>query len=466
MYILNIIDYLALKMYNEFKILNKMTKLERMLIMNKTNKDVIVVGFALFAMFFGAGNLIFPPFLGVTSGQEWITGFGAFILADVGLSLLAIIAAAKCRGDVNLVFGRAGKKLSIILGAAIMICLGPLLAIPRTAATTFEMGVAPLFSNFSPVLFSVIFFIITFILTIKPSKVTDIIGQFLTPALLIALSVLIIKGIITPLGDINPTPMIENVFAEGIKQGYQTMDPLGAVALSSVIIISLGNKGYKDEKQKFNLTIKAGLVAALGLALVYGGLTYLGATVSKVYDLNVSQASLMVEMTASLLGNPGKVILSIIVTLACLTTAVGLTSATGQFFDKLTNGKLKYEVVVTVVCIFSAVVSNFGVSTIIQFSAPILDMIYPTTIVLVIMTLFGDKIKNNNAFRGATYMALFISVLTVINNLTQGAIPFVTKLPLASLGFNWVLPVLIAGVIGNFIPSKDNEISSGINKAM
>ena len=434
--------------------------------MNKTNKDVIVVGFALFAMFFGAGNLIFPPFLGVTSGQEWLIGFGAFILADVGLSLLAIIAAAKCKGDVNLILGRPGKKFAIILGSAIMICLGPLLAIPRTAATTFEMGVAPIFSNFNPVLFSVIFFIITFILTIKPSKVIDIIGQFLTPALLIALSFLIIKGILNPIGDINPTSLVENVFAEGIKQGYQTMDPLGAVALSSVIIISLGNKGYKDENQKIKLTVKAGLVAALGLALVYGGLTYLGATVSKVYGIDVVQTSLIVNITASLLGNPGKVILSIIVTLACLTTAVGLTSATGQFFDKITNGRLKYEVVVTVVCIFSAIVSNFGVSTIIQFSAPVLDMIYPTTIVLVIMTLFGNKIKNNNAFKGATYMALFISMLTVINNLTQGAIPFVTKLPLASLGFNWVLPVLIAGIIGNFIPSKENSSDNIFKKAI
>ncbi len=434
--------------------------------MNKTNKDVIVVGFALFAMFFGAGNLIFPPFLGVTSGQEWLIGFGAFILADVGLSLLAIIAAAKCKGDVNLILGRPGKKFAIILGSAIMICLGPLLAIPRTAATTFEMGVAPIFSNFNPVLFSVIFFIITFILTIKPSKVIDIIGQFLTPALLIALSFLIIKGILNPIGDINPTSLVENVFAEGIKQGYQTMDPLGAVALSSVIIISLGNKGYKDENQKIKLTVKAGLVAALGLALVYGGLTYLGATVSKVYGIDVVQTSLIVNITASLLGNPGKLILAIIVTLACLTTAVGLTSATAQFFDKITNGRLKYEVVVTVVCIFSAIVSNFGVSTIIQFSAPVLDMIYPATIVLVIMTLFGNKIKNNNAFKGATYMALFISMLTVINNLTQGAIPFVTKLPLASLGFNWVLPVLIAGIIGNFIPSKENSSDNIFKKAI
>lgn len=424
--------------------------------MNKTNKDIIIVGFALFAMFFGAGNLIFPPFLGVISGSGWITGFSGFILADVGLALLAILAASKCNGQVDKVLGRSGKKLSIILGSAIMICLGPLLAIPRTAATTFEMGINPLFSGFSPVLFSIIFFVITFILTIKPSKVVDIIGQFLTPALLVALGVLIVKGIISPLGELSLNPLNDNLFAEGVKQGYQTMDALGAVALSTVIIASLTNKGYKDSNQKTKITLKAGIVAAIGLILVYGGLTYLGATVSTIYGQDVVQTSLIVEITASLLGNPGKVILAIIVMLACLTTAIGLTSATAQFFEKTTNGKLKYELIVTVVCIFSAVVSNFGVSTIIKFSGPILDIIYPATIVLVIMTLFGNKIKNDNAFKGATYVALLVSVLTVVNNMGIVSIPFINKLPFSSLGFNWILPVLIGGIIGSIIPS-DNK---------
>jgi LIVCS family branched-chain amino acid:cation transporter len=431
--------------------------------MNKTNKDVVIVGFALFAMFFGAGNLIFPPYLGVVSGSSWLTGFGGFLLADVGLALLAVAAAAKCNGEIGKILGRPGKKLAIVLGSAIMICLGPLLAIPRTAATTFEMGVSPLVSGFNPILFSVLFFALTFILTIRPSKVVDIIGQYLTPALLVALGVLIVKGIISPLGEINPTPMIEGVFAEGVKQGYQTMDALGAVALSSVIITSLVNKGYTDEKQKIKLTMKAGFVAAIGLFLVYGGLTYLGATVSKIYGQDVVRTSLIVEMTASLLGQPGKVILAAIVGLACLTTAIGLVSATAQYFEKLTNGKLKYETIVTAVCIFSAIVSNFGVSTIIQFSAPILTIIYPATVVLVLMTLFSANIKNDNAFKGATYMALLISVLTVVNDLGM-SVSFINKLPFASLGFNWIVPVLIAGIIGNFIPSGSNQENVDINK--
>lgn len=425
--------------------------------MSKTNKDVIILGFALFAMFFGAGNLIFPPFLGVISGSNWLTGFGGFILADVGLALLAIVSAAKCNGQVDKVLSRSGKNLGVILGSAIMICLGPLLAIPRTAATTFEMGISPLFNGFSPVLFSIIFFAITFILTIKPSKVVDIIGQFLTPALLIALGVLIVKGIISPLGEMSLTSMSENLFAEGVKQGYQTMDALGAVALSTVIISSLSNKGYENENQKIKLTLKAGVVAAIGLVLVYGGLTYLGATVSTMYGQDVVQTSLIVEITASLLGNPGKIILAIIVMLACLTTAIGLTSATAQFFEKTTNGKLKYELIVTIVCIFSAIVSNFGVSTIIKFSGPILDIIYPATVVLVIMTLFGNKIKNNNSFKGATYVALIVSVITILNNMGLINISFINELPFSSLGFNWILPVLIGAIIGNFIPSFDKN---------
>ena len=435
--------------------------------MSKINKDVIILGFALFAMFFGAGNLIFPPFLGVISGSNWLIGFGGFILSDVGLALLAIIAAAKCNGEVDKVLSRSGKKLGIMLGSAIMICLGPLLAIPRTAATTFEMGISPLFDGFSPVLFSIIFFAMTFILTIKPSKVVDVIGQFLTPALLIALGVLIVMGIISPLGEMNTNTISENLFAEGVKQGYQTMDALGAVALSTVIISSLSNKGYKNENQKIKLTLKAGIVAAIGLILVYGGLTYLGATVSTMYGQDVVQTTLIVEITESLLGKPGKVILAIIVMLACLTTAIGLTSATAQFFEKTTNGKLKYELIVTIVCIFSAIVSNFGVNTIIKFSAPILDIIYPATIILVIMTLFGDKIKNNNAFKGATYMALLVSVITVANNMKLINIAFINKLPFSSLGFNWILPVLIGAIIGNlilFIDKNNKDLEFIVNE--
>ena len=435
--------------------------------MNNKNKDIIVVGFALFAMFFGAGNLIFPPFLGVTSGQSWLTGFGGFLIADVGLALLAVAAAAKCGGDITKILHRSGNTLAKILGIAIMVCLGPLLAIPRTAATTFEMGIQPILGNsISPLIFSIIFFSIVLVLTIRPSKVIDIIGEILTPALLIALAVLIIKGIVDPIGTISPETMIDNVFANGVSQGYQTMDALGAVALSAILIASIHDKGYTKDSDKISISIKAGIVAAIGLCFVYGGLTYLGATVSNLYagqDMNtISQTALIVGITESVLGGPGKIILGVIVALACLTTAIGLTSATGNYFSKLTNGRLKYEVIVTIVSVFSAIVSNFGVNAIIKISAPILSMVYPATILLVVMTLFSDKIKNDNAFKGATYVTIIISILTVMN------VPLMNKLPLAALGFNWIVPAIIGGVIGNFIKTNKNidiQAESNFNNA-
>ena len=426
--------------------------------MKKTNKDIIIVGFALFAMFFGAGNLLFPPFLGLITGKSWLTGFTGFILADVGLSLLAILAIAKCNGEVSKIFSRAGHKLSIALGCAIMICIGPLLAIPRTAATTFEMGIQPIFSGFNSIVFSIIFFGITLLLTIKPSKVVDIIGSYLTPALLVALLVLIGMGIFNPLGEIQPST-IDGVFSEGVFQGYQTLDALGAVSLGAVIITSIANKGYTKQKEQVSMTFKAGLVAGAGLLVVYGGLTYLGATVSGLFESNVSQAGLIVSITEMLLGFPGKVILGIIVMLACLTTAIGLTSATGQYFSKLSNNKVKYETIVTVVCVFSLVVSNFGVDKIIQFSAPILTFVYPPTIVLVVFTLCGEFIKNDNVFKFGTYAALFISILNIMSDFGV-KVPLINNLPLYSLGFNWVVPVIIASVIGFFVKSSRYKLKS------
>ena len=414
--------------------------------MKKQKTDIAVVGFALFSMFFGAGNLLFPPYLGLISGSHWLISLSGFILADVGLSLLVITAAAKCGGELDKVLSRAGNVLAKVVGIASILCIGPLLAIPRTAATTYEMGISPIIGDmgtFVPVIVSVVFFALTLFLTIKPSKVVDIIGKFLTPALLLALAVLIVIGIISPIGEVSNNALInKNLFAEGVSQGYLTMDALGAAAMAAVI-----------------LTIKAGLVSGLALIVVYGGLTFLGSTLSTAYGVDTPQASLMVVITNSLLGYPGKLVLGMIVSLACLTTSIGLTSASAKYFSSISNNKIKYETVVISICIFSAIVSNFGVSTIIKFSLPVLEIVYPVLIALVIMTLIGKHIKNDNAFKGAAYVTLFVSILSVSSNLlslTQIS-DILNSLPLANLGFNWVVPAVIGAVIGGLIKTKERE---------
>lgn len=431
--------------------------------MNKKTKDVAVVGFALFSMFFGAGNLLFPPYLGLISGERWLTALSGFVLADVGLALLVILAAAKCSGNLDAVLGRSGKGFAKIIGIAAVLCIGPLLAIPRTAATTYEMGILPILGDKGmvvPIIVSIIFFGVTLLLTIRPYKVVDIIGKILTPTLLVALAVLIIIGIMSPIGEVSSNAMIDkSLFAEGVSQGYLTMDALGAAALATVIIGSIAEKGYKDPKESIKLTFKSGLVAGVALTLVYGGLTYLGATLSSTYGIDTPQSALMVVITSSLLGYPGKIVLGVIVSLACLTTSIGLTSAAGEYFSKISNSKIKYETVVIAVCVFSAIVSNFGVSTIIQFSAPILEIVYPVLMALVIMTLCGDYIKNDNAFKGAGYVTLLVSLLTVTNSVivSKGGTPiapFVNSLPLASLGFNWIVPAILGAIAGGFVKSK------------
>lgn len=424
--------------------------------MNK-NKDILIIGFALFSMFFGAGNLIFPPYIGISSGSSWLISFLGFILADVGIILLSIIAISKA-GSLQNVIGRAGKKFGITLEFLMMLCLGPILVIPRTGATTFEMSILPLAKNFNPVLFSVIFFSITLLLTIKPTKVMDIIGKFLTPILLLSLAFLIVKGIVSPIGNLEDVNS-SDLFITGVTQGYQTMDALGIGGIVALIMTSLVSKGYTDKNENISLAIKSALIACVGLTVVYGGLTFLGATASSLYDTNISQTALLINITHQLLGSTGTIMLAVVVGFACLTTSIGLTSVTGKFFEDFTNKKLKYEHIVIFICVFSAIVSNFGVDKIIQIAIPILSLIYPVTIVLVVMNIFKKIIPNDMTLKGAAYSTLLISLLNVIDSLGL-SIQFVHQIPLASLGFNWILPAIIGGIVFSFIPTKSKATTT------
>lgn len=422
--------------------------------MNK-NKDILIIGFALFSMFFGAGNLIFPPFIGLTSGSSWLISFLGFVIADVGIILLSINAVLKA-GSFQNVVQRVGKRFGVGLEVIMMLCLGPILVIPRTAATTFEMSIMPIFEGFNPVVFSIIFFLLTFILTVKPTKVMDIIGTFLTPALLIALAFLIGKGIMSPIGELNTNINSDNLFVNGITQGYQTMDALGIGGVTALIITSLVGKGYKDKNENRKLAMKASTIAGIGLVVVYGGLAYLGATASNMYDGSISQTTLLVNITRTLLGNTGIILLGIIVALACLTTSIGLTSVTAKYFEDVTNKKLKYIHIVAFICIFSAAASNLGVEKIIAIAVPILTVIYPVSILLVLVATFDGRLKNDKVVKGATYATLAISILTVVDSLGI-SIGFVHKLPLASLGFNWIVPAILGGLIGLILSKKENN---------
>ena len=280
----------------------------------KTNtiRDIIVVGFALFSMFFGAGNVIFPPYLGMEAGPQWLAGFSAYFIADIGLALLGVFALLRV-GSSEAVTRRVGKVPSEILMCAIILCIGPMVAIPRTSATTFEMAIAPHLSGVSPVLFSVLFFAVILALCIKESAVVDIVGKILTPLLLLGLFAIIVKGIITPLGDIAALPQIANVAVTGIKAGYQTMDALAALPFGIIVLQSVASKGYDSGRKQFRAVSGAAVLAGILLLAVYMGLAYLGATVSAQYTGAIGRAQLIMAIVEALMGKVGMILFGVVV---------------------------------------------------------------------------------------------------------------------------------------------------------
>ena len=411
--------------------------------------DSIVVGFALFAMFFGAGNVVFPPYLGMHAGEQWANGFLFYFIADIGLALVAMFAILHAGGADNIT-GRIGHVASKVLMCAVILCIGPMVAIPRTAATTLEMSVTPFFSGMSPVVFSIIFFAVILLLSIKQSAVIDIVGKILTPALLIGLLILIVKGFVSPIGDIVDTGVsASEVTVNGIKSGYQTMDVLAAMAFGIIILSSADEKGYTDSKSAAKMIGIAAALSGVLLLIVYFGLTYLGATASTVFPTDISRANLVIGIVELLLGKAGLIIFAIVIALACITTAVALVSSAASFFAKLANDKISYSVFVVVICVSSAVISNLGLDMIIAIATPVLDIVYPPMLVLILLSWFGDKL-HKSVYVSSVAGSLIASVLATAS-LYGMNVPVIDSLPLASLGLGWLTPAAVFGLVAYLV---------------
>lgn len=415
---------------------------------------IIVMGLALFATQFGAGNLIFPPFLGRDTGSSWFIGFIGFFLMDVGLAVAAIISVvANKKGTMDGVTEKMGKIPGKIMVTAIIVCLGPLIAIPRTAATTYEMGIKELIPGLPLWLFGLIFYGISLLLVIRPAKVVDIIGNYLTPILLSVMVLLIISGIIHPIDTASVVDGAKPLNA-GIVNGYQTLDGIGGVPQALMMITAAAAYGFTSKEDIRDTVAGSALISGTLLALVYGGLTYLGATVSGVAGAEgLDQAPLLMFITDKLLGSMGAIALTIIVLMACLTTSIGLSSVVGDYFQTLSNGKLQYKKTVITVIVMSYALSNFGLTNIIKLAGPILGILYPPMIVLVVFALLDRVVTNNMVAGVGAYFALAASLM---GNLPMGSLSdFIGKMPFAADGLGWIVPALVGCIIGAFIRKSD-----------
>ncbi|MCY6356115.1 branched-chain amino acid transport system II carrier protein [Clostridium sp. ZS2-4] len=420
--------------------------------MNKRSKDILVLGTALFAMFFGAGNLIFPPSLGLLAGKNWIVCGLGFFLTAIGMPLLGIVAVSKAGGTIGHIGDKVHPVFSKIFAIIIILSIGPLLAIPRTGATTYEMGIKPLFPAISPVIASIIFFGLTLYFAIKPSDMVDKIAKILTPLLLIMVFAIIIKGIVAPLGT-PTTEMTINPLSKGFTEGYQTMDALASLLFGGVVLNSIISKGYASERDHIGMTIKAGIIASIGLVLVYGGLIYLGASTNSVFPVDKPKADLLMAITNTLFGSFGKVALGIVVSLACLTTSIGLTSTVGTYFSDLSNNTISYRAIVIITVIFSTIFANVGLEKIVSLAVPLLVTVYPIAIVLILMNIFDDYIPKA-AYTGAVLGTLIVSLYdgaSAAGVNTAAIANIINKLPLASEGFAWILPSIIGALIATLL---------------
>lgn len=421
--------------------------------MKVKKKDGILLGLAMFAMFFGSGNVIFPPFLGLECGPQWLVGVLSYMISDIFIAMLIFVAVARIDGDVNSIARRLGEVPGKLVISIAMICIGPLFCIPRAAATTFDMVLTPLTGaktgSVTALIFIIAFFLLTYVLAVKPNNVCDIIGKYLTPALILFIVCLVIKGILTPIAPFSEKPMVDNVVQRGVIAGYQSMEVLGGLSVVPIFMAAVKDKGYVEKKLRVKAIVITTFVCLLCLLAAGVGMTYLGATVSTLYDNSISQAILVVKIANHLFGNVGGIILGLLAGVACLITSVALTSGTAKYFSEI-YPKLSYRRIIQFCCLFGVVIAYIGLKNIIAVAVPILTLLYPLVVAMVVLSLFNDIIQKDAVFKGVAIGTLVIGVLSMLNSLGIN-LQFVEMIPFFETGLGWILPAVIGGIIGQII---------------
>lgn len=413
---------------------------------------ITTVGFALFAMFFGAGNLILPPFIGLQTAENWAIALLGFFITAIIAPFLGVLMVAKVGTHFTDLSQNISGLLIKLLTLVIILCIGPLIAIPRTGATTFEVGIQPLLPNFSKILFLLLFFGVVLLLSISKAKIVAIIGRYLTPFLLFVLLLLIVLGVVMPISEVQTTTLTpQGSFVLGFTEGYQTMDVLASVIFAGIVIGAISNSGYHQAQQRTHITLWSGVVSTLCLLFIYGGLIYLGATSGYPFSEKVQRTKLLLHISHSVLGHWGTMAIAVAIGFACLTTAIALTSAVGDFFEEFTKGKISYKVGVVLCTLVSVVLSVNSVDAIIQYAGLILLFLYPIVFTIILYELlFSNFVRNRIAYLVSIAITAVVSAIAIAEhlNLPLGSLyQFRQWLPLSSYQLEWVLPSLIGFVI-------------------
>lgn len=414
-------------------------------------KETLVTAFALFSLFFGAGNLILPPLLGFKAGNLWWLVALGFCISAVLIPIMGILAHAKLQGTISDFGKKVSPSFSLIYSFLIYI-ISINLPSPRTASVTHEIAIAPFFDT--PALYtSIVYFLLVLIFVLNRSKILNIIGKILTPAILLILLSIIVITLFSFEIDFGATAF-KNPFSEGIIEGYQTFDAIGAVVVGSVIIVSINLKkkdaSYADKKR---LIVRAGWLAGLGLFLVYTGLILTGALHHSNFETDISRTALLNGISLNTLGNSGNMFLSVLVSLACFTTAVGIVTGTSDYVQHLYKGnKMAYKITAIVGCFLGILMGQFNVAYIISVAEPVLMFIYPVTIVLILLNVIPNHFSTPAIFKAIVVITMLFSIPDFLKSIgyTEQIAFLDDYIPLNSKSMGWVLPALLAFLLLNF----------------
>lgn len=427
--------------------------------MNKT-KEILVTSFALFSLFFGAGNLLLPPLLGYNAGDNWIWVTLGFMITAVIIPILGILAHAKLQGTLY----DLGKKVSptfSLLYCIIIYIISITIPSPRTASATHEIAIHPFFGT-SPLITSCIYFTLVLIFVLNRSKVLNLLGKYLTPLMVIILVLVIGIGLFSSEMVMNPS-IFKTPIVNGILEGYQTFDAIGAVVVGGVIIISLNLKGYTSFTDKKELIKKAGFIAGSGLFVIYAGLISVGAfygseiLVDGTLSSDMQRANLLRGISIATLGNIGNVFLSTLIALACFTTAIGIITGTADYFKGFFKNSHKAYIITAVIgCLIGILVGQLNFHSIIIIALPILMFIYPITIVLILLNIAPKNLATSIVFKVVVLVTFIFSIpdfLEFIIN-KEYLIPIKNIIPLANQHLGWVLPAILSFIIANITKTK------------
>lgn len=432
-------------------------------------KKMLLVSFMLFSLFFGAGNLIFPPFLGQNAGDKMPFAIASFLITAVALPVLGVIVVARFEG-LDRLAGKVDARFAVIFTILIYVSIGPGLGIPRAASVPFEMAVAPYLPaavslKAGMAVYSLVFFLIAGWLALTPNKLVERIGKFLTPTLLLLLVFLFLNFVLRGTAEVSEAQeaYAQNPAVKGFLEGYQTMDTIAALNFGLVISVTIRSLGVEKKKSIMGYTVKAGVLAGAILSMVYLMLAYMGMKSSGVYEIQENGAWTLRCIVEQLFGGAGAILLAAIFTLACLTTCVGLITSISQFFAGLIK-KLSYKKWVCLIVGFSFLVCNQGLTAILSISVPVLNAIYPMAIVLIILGLCDSWIGTNRYIYPCTIGA--VGCISILYVLEQAEIPLgilgdlCHKLPLYSMGLGWAAVGAAAAAAGCVLDIIKKSIKS------